>query len=195
LTQTHVCSLLLSSCADDDLGDLAGVIHAQLRSDSAPPPIEAGDGWGNDGGCDGYTGMDAWRGDSFGASEASLGDNWVSSAAGQGQGGGLVREDAGGGGAGKGNDSLQSRDATLEQAALAALGLDDSDEEEEVQRPGGGRVVGGAPAVPGYSHGVAYNGAHALGVEEQAKRWPEDDADEEEDADQEDEAMLNLLLG
>ena len=174
------------------MGDLADVIHAQLRSDSAPPQIDAFNGWGKDGGRDEYTGMDAWGGGSFGALEAISGENRVSSAAGQGQGADLAGDDSGSGGAGKGNRSLQSRDASLEHAALAALGLDDSDEEEEVQRPDGEGVGDGDPAgaeYPWHSHGVAYNGTHLHGVEEQAKRWPEENSDEE------DEAILNLLLG
>ena len=148
-----------------------------MRSERALTPTGAGGGWSHGGGYDNNTGIGSWGGGgNFGAWQAGGGGNLgnESCAAGQGQGG-------------KRNEYLQNRDAALEQAALAALGLDDSDDEEEVPRPGGRGVGGDAPVVgeyPQYFQGIAYNG------EEQGKRWPEEEEEEEEE-----EAMLQLLLG
>ena len=153
----------LNALMDDDLGDLADVVHAQLSCGQPTPPnvqgassaagvVDGAEGKGDGGTC---------RGASFDRASDDASSNKA------------------GAGAGK-TPAQQREDKRLERAALAALGLDDSDEDEFESQGQRFPIAAGVQTIAGDT------GGQPSAPCRQSRETEEEDDEEE---------MLSMLLG
>lgn len=146
----------LNALIDDDLGDLADVVHAQLSSGQPSPPNvqDASSAAGVVDGAAGKGNGGTWRGASFDRASDDASSNK--------------------------SPAQQREDKRLERAALAALGLDDSDEDDFESQEQRFPIATGVQTIAGDTGGQS------------SAPCRQSQVTEEEDEEKE---MLSMLLG